>query len=66
MDIDRAHFPKRTQLQGMSAQADQWFLLQIEKNDMTISEALYITHRLVGTVIDLMRRQEEEEEEETP
>lgn len=60
--MDRSAFPQHTQLQGLSAQAAQWLLREIERNELTIYEALYIVHHLQRTVLDIMRREEAEEE----
>ena len=58
MDIDRSEFPAHTQLQGMSAQAVHWFLIQREKNDISNYEALRIVHALQEVVLSSIARKQ--------
>jgi hypothetical protein len=62
MDLDPTQFPEHTRLQGLSAQAEQWFLQQIERCGLSLYDALYIVHRLQGCAIDLMRRELQNED----
>jgi len=61
--IDRDKFPKHTALQGMGSQASTWLCEQIERNDMTTYEALYIVQRLFDTVMRLIEHDKREHDD---
>lgn len=56
MEINRKQFPAETQAQGMAAQASQWFLVQVDKNDMTEQEAMLVAQDIMNTAIRLITR----------
>lgn len=59
--LSRAAFPDNPffQVRGMAAQANTWFLIQMDEQELTVYEALYIAHELLNTVILLIGKEEQ-------
>jgi hypothetical protein len=57
-NLNRAEFPEGSALQGMAAQANTWFLIQMDEQNLTAYEALYIANEMLNTVFRLIGKEE--------
>lgn len=59
-NINRAEFPAGSHVvQGMAAQASTWLLIQMDEQDLTAYEALYIANHMLSTVVSIIGREEQ-------
>ena len=58
-NINRSEFPPGPHVvQGMAAQASTWFLIQMDEQNLTAYEALYIVNHMMDTVVCLIGKEE--------
>ena len=59
-NINRSVFPPGSQVvQGMASQASTWLLTQMDEQNLTAYEALYIVNHMMDTVIRLIGKEEQ-------
>ena len=59
-NINRSEFPPGSQvLQGMASQASAWILIQMDEQNLTAYEALYIVNHMMDTVVRLIGKEEQ-------